>query len=233
MPELKLPAVFSAPQSEIKGRFIAPYVTFAHPKRKDEWDKIVNKYKQVDEGDMYLITQKDIVKLDQPKVCFIAGKQYWARTNAGGEVLEVVYEERPKPFKEHVEAVLLLLLDRVVPVNVQFRSVRCPAAKKLSDTLAECQTPEWALKGEEYAVTTKMPQAFTRFYGVLKFGEKRVGADSGLPYRPLSAHVSPTGAFEFKLLQEFMTDPDAQKVMQDAAQRYEFRISEIAKKAAK
>src|SRR5690348_9929667 len=99
--ELKLPAEFTAPAEKVEGRAIAPYVTFAHPKRADEWDRLQNKFGNMSEGEMYLIESSDVHKLNPMKASLLCCKQFWAEVNAAGEVLRTSFEEQPKPFKEH------------------------------------------------------------------------------------------------------------------------------------
>ncbi len=114
--ELKLPAVFQAPVQPIAERFIAPYISFAHPNRKDEWKKITDAYKDVQDGDMFLIEQGNITELNPLKAGWLCHQQYWCMTNAAGEVTVTTFKEAPHPYKEHVEAVVLVyLVDRIVP----------------------------------------------------------------------------------------------------------------------
>lgn len=227
-----LPSVFSAPPTPIVARKVSPYITFAHDKRADEWAKIKSKVGDVREGEMYLIESDVVTHLAPAKLCWIAGRQYWAETNPAGEVLRTSFSEQPHPYKEHVEAVVLVLLaDRVVPANVQFRTTKCPAAKALSDALLEAQTPEWLQKSPAHAETGVLQQPFMRFYGVVELSPLRTSRSSGLTYRTTQCAVKPTAVPEWRLLSDFAKSPDSQTQLNEAASRFEHRVNEVKAKA--
>lgn len=227
----ELPAVFSAPQDAIKSRSIAPYVTFAHPKRADEWNRLVGQFKSVAEGEMYLVRPETLHKLDVLKCGWLCHKQYWAETNPAGDVLAVSFEERPKPFKEHVEAVVLVYLDEeIVPANVQFRTTKCPAAKAMSDALAKASSPEWGDLGPQHKETLVVNQPFFRFYGKITLGPQRTSKSSGLTYRPTQCTIEPTAIPEWRLIKAFTESADCKKSMDAAAERYSWRINEAKSK---
>jgi hypothetical protein len=62
-----MPSVFSAPVEPVKARAISPYITFAHPKRSDEWAKLVAKFQHVAESDMFLIEPDNLTSLSNVK----------------------------------------------------------------------------------------------------------------------------------------------------------------------
>src|SRR5690242_13215640 len=126
------------------------------------------------EGEMYLIESSDVHKLNPMKASLLCCKQFWAEVNAAGEVLRTSFEEQPKPFKEHIESVLLVYLeDRIVPANCEFRSTKCPAGKALSDALLEASKPTWADKSPEHKATLAVPEPFLRFFGLVTLGVPR------------------------------------------------------------
>jgi len=232
--ELKLPSIFQAPPSEVVGRSIAPYITFAHPKRADEWAKLTAKFGQVVEGDMYLIRREGLVALALAKVSWMCCQQYWGEANAAGELLRASFTETPKPFKEHIEAVALVYLeDCVIPVNVCFRSTKCPGAKVLNDALVEAATPVWAEKSSQHKETLVCVQPFARFYGLLSLSPQRTSKSTGLTYRTTTCAIHPTTPAEWRLLKAFSENEDATKMLNDAAQRYESRLNEIKSKVGK
>lgn len=234
IPEMVMPATFNVPDEPMKARFIAPYIVFAHPKRKDEWDRIVAKYGRVQEGDLFLVEQATVTELSKCKVGWLTGKQYWALANGAGEVQRTSYEEMPKPWKEHIEAVLYVYLeDRIVVVNANFRSTKCGAAKKMSDALIEANSPKWADNSEAHKLTLALKSAHQRFFATLSVLDPRKGKDSGLAYRPCAADISPTTAVEWVLLKKFMEDPNSAKAMKDAEDRYKSRLAEVASKLDK
>lgn len=232
--ELKLPAIFSAPPAPIVGRKLSPYITFAHMKRADEWTKILTKLGNPEEGQMYFIDGDVVVKLAPAKLGWVVGTQYWAEANAAGEVLRTTMKEMPKPFKEHIEAVVLCYLeDRVVPCNMQFRSTKCPGAKVLSDALADCQTPGWADKSPAHKETLVLSQPFCRFFGEVNLGPQRTAKSTGLTYRTTVCSVRPTGVSEWRLLKQLSEDAKCAELLQEAAKRYEYRLDELQKKLMK
>lgn len=226
-----LPAVFQQPQERLVSRDWAPYITFAHPKRADEWNKLIAKLGQVSEGDMCFISQEHICKLDVAKIGWLCHKQYWAETNPAGEMLSATFQEKPHPFKEHVEAVVLVYFDdRIVPANVRFRTTKCPAAKVMSKALEDASKPEWGDQSPAHKETLVANQPFMRFYGEMLLGPSRPSRSSGLPYRPTVCTVKPTGVAEWRLLKEFCDNPESQKALDEAAKRFEFRIADVTKK---
>lgn len=233
VPTLDLPAPFSAPNEPIKARQWPPYVSFAHHQRQDEWTKITSKYKNVSESDMFLIVNDDVIELRTAKMGYMQGKQFWAQTNANGEVQKVSWEEMPFPWQERVEAVVLVYLeDRVVPANIQFRTVKCGAAKKLSDALALCQTAGWLEQGAEYAAVARIQQPFLRFYGEVVVQAPRPSKSSGRPYRPAACTIKPTGKAEWEAVRALTEDPNTKKILDMVAQRYESQIREMTAKVA-
>ncbi len=232
---LTLPGIFTAPQDDVQARFIAPYITFAHPKRADEWTKIVAKYgASVQEGQMFLVEQKVITELPRLKCSWLCHKQFWAQSDTTGKVLATSLKELPKPWKEHIEAVLLVYFDdRIVPANILFRSTKCPPGVTMSEALKEASTPEWAARGQAYADTMGIPQPFMRFYGIITLGEKRISNSSGNPYTPAKCEVKPTSTPEWQLLKAFAASEAAQQQLNDAAERHQYRIKEMTAKLAK
>lgn len=225
-PGFTMPEVFTAPQEPFKGWAVPPYVCFAHPKRADEWAKLPNP----SEGDMFLIEGNNVTPLPSMKCSLVCGQQYWAEGNPAGEILRTSLREMPHPFKEHIEAVLLLYLeDRLLPVNMQFRTTKCPAAKALGDALLECQLPAWGTKSEQHKATLACQQPYCRFYGMITVGTPRTSKTSGMPYRPTSCTIHPTGPNEWVLIQKFSQDK-AQEQMDAAARSYEWRARERSKK---
>lgn len=228
---LKLPAVFQAPVQPVQARFIAPYISFAHPKRADEWAKLAARFGTVTEGGMYFISRDRLEQLDVAKLGMICCKQYWGESNAAGELQRTSWEEREKPFKEHVEAVVLVYLaDSVKVANIQFRSTKCPAAKILADTLIAAEGPEWAKLSASHEATMVCQQPFMRFYGEVQLAAPRTSKTSGMVYRSTTCAVKPTGIAEWKLLTELCSDPGSQQLLEAAAKRFEERMAEVAKK---
>lgn len=232
--QLKMPAIFNQPQEKLIDRFIAPYVVYAHPKRASEWQKIIAKYPGDQEGSPFLIEQSNITKLSTFKASILKASQYWAAATPDGKITGASFEQRPSPFKEHIECVILMYLeDRVLPANVSVRTTKCPAYKLLSDKLIEAGKPEWADNGASYKETLALPQAFMRFYGEVGLGDKQISKSSGLPYKPTTCTIFPSGIAEIRQLQEFVNDENAQKMLNDAAERMQFRMAEIKQYAAK
>lgn len=231
--QLKMPEVFSAPMTPVVSRFSAPYVVFAHNKRADEWAKLQSKFGVggFEEHDMFLIGQ-EIHRLSPAKMSLITCRQYWAESNvAGTEILRASWSEMPKPFKEHIDAVVLVYLDdKVVPANIRVRTTKCPAVKALYDELVEASKPSWADRSPAHKETLFAPQPFMRYYGLVELGPTRTSRSTGLSYRTTVCRCSPTGVAEWKLIKEFTEREDAQKMLNDAANRFQERLNEIGAK---
>jgi hypothetical protein len=232
--ELALPSVFQAAPEAIKSRFIAPYAVFSHPKRADEWRRITNEFKNVLEGELFLVRQDSVHKLDPMKAGWLCHYQYWAEANAAGEILRTSEKEAPRPFKEHVEAVVVVYLENeLVPANIQFRSTKCPAAKAMSDALVAATQPSWGERSPEHRETLICNQPFMRFFGSITLGPPRQSKSTGLPYRPAQCDVRPTTIVEWRMLKAFQESENAQKALQDAADRFVWRKEEVQKKLVK
>jgi hypothetical protein len=228
---LTLPAVFTEPQSPVKARFIAPYVVFAHSKRADEFAKIVAKLGSCQEGQMYLVEPERVTFMPKAKLGWLCCQQYWAEVSPSGEVMRSAFKEMPSPYKEHVESVVLVYLDdRIVPANMQWRSTKCPAAKVLSDTLALAGVEAWAAISPQHKETLACTAPWMRFYGDVELGPQRTSRKSGLTYRSTVCAVKPTSIPEWRLLKQFCEAESTQKQLDDAAERFSYRLNEVKAK---
>jgi hypothetical protein len=224
--EMKLPAVFGAVSPPLVPKSFPPYIVFAHHNRSDEWSKLTSKYKDVNEGDMFLVKEGDHIRLDPAKLSWICHRQVWVLSNAAGEVQQASFTELPFPYKETVEAVVLIYLEgHVFPANIQFRTTKCPAAHTMAKAQSECQSPSWGEISPAHKESLAVNQPFGRFYGEVALGPQRTSKSSGLPYRPTTCRVFPTGAAEWRALHELSQHPDFDKMMNEAAARFTERIA--------
>jgi len=216
-------------------RKLSPYVSFAHPKRADEWSRIKAKLGSVVEHDMYLLETDAITHLPTAKAAWMCHRQYRAEAMPSGGIVRASWSEMPHPYKEHCEAVLLLYLPgRMVPANVCFRTTKCPAAKALSDALLEADAVAWKSRGRAYDESFEAaPHAFMRFFGTITVGDPRPSKTSGMLYRSATCEIEPTTAAEWRQLREFLEGPNAQAQLQEAAARFEARVAEVEAKVGK
>ena len=230
-PNFEMPAVFQEPNEKVVGRFNAPYLSFAHKERKDEYGKLVGKFGAVNEGDLFLIEGDSSTKLTTAKLSAVKVKQYWVEKNAAGEVLKSSFTEMPWPWAEHMDVVVLVYLpERVVAATANPHTTKCGAFKTLADALDECQTPEWGQKSPAHAETLQINQPFMRFFGEVTVAEPRISKKTGRPYRTTQCVVKPVTNVEVKLLKAFIESPETNKQLTDAAERYVFKIKEIESK---
>lgn len=238
VPSFAMPAALQAPTSVVSGLVWAPYITFAHQSRKDEWAKLQARfgYQTVKEGQMYFIDGDEMTALDVAKVSLVCATQHWVHKDPVGALLGFSRNPKPDPFREHVEAVVLVYLkDRVTPANVTFRTTKCGGAKAMSDALLLASTPDWGHLSPDHMKTMTIPQPFLRFYANLTLGEPRTpkarpGKPAGLPYRVLNADVRPTTEVEWKALDALSKDANLQNVFDLASNRYESVLAELATK---
>lgn len=229
-----VPAIFQEPNDEIVGRFVVPYITFAHKGRPDEYAKLTGKFGTVEEGTMFLIEPNETTRLDTAKLGLIKAKQFWSEKNAAGEVLRTSWSEMPWPWGENIEAVVIVYFDdRIVVANTQPRTTKCSGFKILADALKDCQTPEWGDKSPAHRETMQINLPFMRFYGEVTLAGNRVSKKTGLPYRITQCAIRPVTNVEVKLLKAFTESPESNKQMTDAAGRYEMRLREIESKLIK
>lgn len=236
-PTTQLPAIFGQPAEDIKGRTFGPYVTWAHQNRKDEYKKIVETIKRApDDMDMFLIEDKSVTHLQVLKCGWLCGVQRWVYKDEKDfvTIISSSSTEKPKPFKEQIECVLLVYLeDRIVVANAQARTTKCPGFKVLSDAAKEVVMPEWPAKSEHHKATLMFEQPFWRFYGNLTVLPPRNSKGGGLPYRPTGCEIVPVGPNEIALIQKFNADPESEKAMNDAAEAYSYRLAEYKLKDGK
>ncbi len=213
----------------VSGLEWAPYISFAHPTRKDEWAKLQAKFGSVKEGHPYFIDGTDMRYLPSMKLGFICGTQYWSHKSPNGTLLAFSRNPKPSPFREHVEAVVLVYLDdKVVPANVTFHTTKCGGAKDMDAALRLASTTDWGAQGPDYAMTMQIPQAFLRFYADVALGEPRNSKTSGLPYQPLYASIRPTTSTEWSAVGQ--STETIQKHLDLAAKRYEYVLNELKAK---
>jgi hypothetical protein len=229
---LTLPAVFQAAPPVVKARNLAPYVAFCHPKRADEWTRAVSKFGSMNEGDMVLFENDTVTKLNPAKLTLLCCKQWWGEANAVGDLLKTSWEERPRPYKEHIDAVVLVYLeDRIVPANIEFRSTKCPAGKTLADALAAAAEASWADRSAAHKETLICNQPWMRYFGEVTLAPTRTSKASGLTYRPTQCSVKPTGIPEWRLLKAFTEAENTQKLLDAAAERFMQRVNDVTARA--
>lgn len=237
LPELKgdfkLPSVLDSAPTPMIDSFNSPYVTFAHPKRSDEWSKVRAVHPAVEEGDIFLV-EKVPTYLPQIKLTMMAYRQLWVHSNDSGSIiLAVSKQEEPHPFKERIESVVLVYLeDRVVPATMTFKTTKCGAAHSLSDALLEAATEDWAKKSQAHAETLVAQKPFMRYFGLVRLGPQRTGKKTGLPYVPAEATISPTSVPEWKALGKAFQDPKFSEVLNSVTSRYESRVKELLDKVS-
>lgn len=229
-PKFELPALFQEPTEKVIGKFSAPYITFAHKERPDEYAKLIGLGVTVNEGDMFLIEGSAITKLDIAKLSPAKIKQYWVEKDASGKVRIATYTEQPWPWSEHMDAVCLLYLDtRIVVVNISPHTTKCSGFKALADALIDCQKPEWGDKSPAHKETLQINQPFMRFFGEMTVASPRISKKTGRPYRTTQTVIKPVTNVEVKLLKEFAQSEESSKLLKDAADRFTFRMQDIEK----
>lgn len=249
LPEnLNLPSVFQAPAPDIKGRFTSPYVMFGHPMAKEVWPKVLMRYNDAQEGQQFLMGSFDkgadgkwthvstIERLQPFKYSIVTARQYWSRGDNTGAVLETSLTEKPFPFKEIVEGVILVYLgDKLIPATCQFRSTKTGGIKPMTAALLEAEdAAKWSAKGEAYKLSLVASKPFMRFYGTVSLGNAKTSKRSGNPYIPASCMVHATTAVEWKMLGEHFSDLSwIEGPVTEVSKAFERRIDEVASMAAK
>lgn len=232
VPNIPLPDIFKAPQEKLVGKSWPPYIAFAHSKKTDELKKIMGVTKTPPtEHDTFFINNDIVIPMPTFKVSLLCCKQYWVLNDTQGKAVKTFETEMPKPYKEHIEAVVLVYVeDTVVPANIQFRSTKCPAGLTLSKALEKAGTPAWADESPAHKETLALQQPWWRFFGVCQVGAPRNPRGGGNPYRPCQAVISPTGPTEWRALQKFNSDPKAaEKAFNLVGETYAARLAEVAK----
>ena len=233
-PKFQLPAVFQEPNDKLVGRFTSPYITFAHKSRPDEYSKLMSKYGNVDEGEMFLMEAENCHKLPVAKLSLMKAKQYWVEKNAAGETQRASWTEMPRPWAEHMDVVVLVYFDdHIVVANINPHTTKCSGIRVLADALEACQKPEWAEKSPAHRETLQINQPFMRFFGEMTLSAPRISKASGLPYRTTQCVIKPTTNVEAKLLKFFAESAESNKQLTDAAERFSYRIREIESKLVK
>lgn len=223
-----LQAAQEAPAAVVSSLEWAPYITFAHNSRKDEWAKLAAQFGSVNEGDMYFIHGKMQKHLTSAKMGYFAGKQFWTHKSPAGLLLDVKNTPMPDPYRELVEAVVLLYIDgKAIPCNMSFHTTKCGAAKTMSDAFVEASSVDWGKRGSDYALTMNFPHVFLRFFAEVVMAAPRNSKRTGLPYRPLYAGIKPTTSTEIQMVQ---VNEDFNKQLELASKRFEYVTKELEAK---
>jgi hypothetical protein len=233
---IALPAIFSGGgTADVKARELAPYVMFCHSNAK-VYSRLVAAKPSVQEGDQFLIYPDRVVDVTPLKFGLFIAKQYWAQGDASGNVIATSPVERPHPFGEQIECVIIVYHgEQLIPASINFRTTKCAAAQKASMALAECMTPEWAKKSPAHELTLGCQKPFMRFFATIRLGPKTTSKRSGLPYVPADAEIHPTTMVEWKLLAEHLSaETEVGKKfaedLQKAANTFESRIKDATAK---
>lgn len=227
----KLPAIFDA-KPEIKPRAMAPYVVFGHP-MSPGWGKFVGSYPDAKEGQQFLVQNEKVTRLDQFRYSLMTAKQYWAEGDQEG-VKAVSLTEKPHPFKEVIEAVVLVYLgELLIPATVQFRSVKTGAVLPAVKALEQAASPDWAKLSQAHELTLVCQKPFMRFFAEVQLGNMKTSKSSGMRYLPASCVIKPTTAVEWKILAAHFSGENTTAfyaALNEAADTFERRMAELTSK---
>src|SRR5262245_38526996 len=188
----------------------AAYVQIFHPMCKKA-AAISKALPSVQEGHVVLIQGDSILPVG--KVQLLDAKQYWTRMSYDDGDLLAVSGTRPVDrtanLEDHIETLLLCYTpEGVLAARASLRKTRSPFAKELARAVGE--------REGRWAEITGAPVVETR---TVKKGENQ-----GKKYTVLSAFISPIDAEEFKALQRFLADTDAQAKFDQVEAAYQERL---------
>lgn len=214
----------SVGQIDIKPRSTVPYIAFAQPAAKDQFKTLMQHFPDIQDGDPILIFPDATapIRLQPFRCSLIAAKQYYAEMIPGSNgKVKANHINDAGGYSERIFAALLLYLpDRVLAVTVLAKTTKCPAFATLAKAVEAAASPDWMKQGpafEQAVAACAAPTA--RVVATITVSGKT--SKNAQVYVATRAHIAPTTATEWKLLQTI--DP-AQ--MEECAKSYNRFIEE-------
>lgn len=209
----------------------SPYVVFPSKIAK-AWPKYKAAIPDLKEFEPTLVMPEGAITRVSPlKISVFNGYQFWAQTNAGGDITKVTFEEqRGKEWKEHIDVnVFLYLPTEVRLARIGVATTKCPGFRDAIKQLDIANDDvEWAKLGVGHAQTIKLNlPPNMRFFSIISLGTPRSSKTSGNLYVPTEAEHFPTGSSEWELLGKYLAnkevlDVDMLNINDDTQYRLDF-----------
>jgi hypothetical protein len=206
-------------------KYNTPYVSFAQPAAKEQWQQLIRSLPNVEDGDPVLFMPNGtLVPLKPMQFIVCQYKQYFATVDAAGNELER-YSTDGGGMKERVWSALLVFTPTgIVPATCMFKTTKCPAITGvISEVMASTQ-PDWIKRGPAY----EQAVAACTLPNFRVIGEVRIiakpGRGKGLPYKLAQVTPRPTTAVEWEQLSKLNSDT---VFLNDVAAGYAGRLAEL------
>jgi len=214
------------------------YVTFASPRKTDQWLKFQTLFPGIQDGAQILVRPepRPSIKLDPFRFHLIAARQFYAEVADDGVMLRVTWD-RPTGqaaaiMKEHIDTMLLVYTkDGLVPATCRFKTTKCGAVHKASDTLKLAMTPAWASLGEAYAKSLAAPEPWARFTATVTV-QARTARMSGRKYIGANSTITPTAEAEWEAIAAFLNAPENVQALADVQDSFAIRLQELQRLCA-
>ncbi len=223
-------------QSEIAAPLVTgtPYVSFVSSKAPT-FPGILAQVPALQDGDPVLFEAGQPTLLAPMRFYYHGiAFQHYSKVNAKGEILEATQdtqeaEEHNKTasdndkYREHVEAVLLLMLpDRVLPCRCTFKTVKTSAFHAANKALQEAAGPRWKDRGVDFAASLQAPHPWLRFCTMVKI-RRGTSRGNGNPFAAADGIIQAATVADWTLLRALFEKGSAalEKVVDDHNERVE------------
>jgi len=205
-----------------------PWIGFHHPK-SGKFAEISATLPDLKEGDPYLCFHgyKSLVGVRMQ----LLGKQYqtWQQTNAAGALTAVVEMEGRFPFKEVIDAVVMVYLDEgIVTATIGLRGPKCRCASDFQYAAELTEAPAWAGTDKFRQQLAKMP-ARMRVAMALTMVEK-IDQTSGSSYHVAQGVCSPLTPDELMLFGEYTKDTEQGKKLAQVLNLFNKKVADLKAK---
>ncbi len=233
---VNLPAVIPSGFGEIGGVLPestrTPYVSFIYAKSKN-YSTFLQQIPDLKEGEPVLVRpEPHIPVILRPFRYFLLScTQYWGDFNKStGALVRSSAVKQPAPFKETVEALILVIHEgKLVPACVRFKATTCPAWAPAKRAFEASKLASWAKLSPDHAFTAKIPQPWARFVTSANRTLKPNRETQEL-YPTMEAVSNPTSASELDHVVNFFQDAKGLKTLADVQAEYIKHLAEAKKK---
>ncbi len=237
--DINLPAVIPSGFGEIGGvlpeHTRTPYVSFVYAKSKN-YSTTLQQIPDLKEGEPVLFLPAPAVPtvLRPFRYFLLSCSQYWGDFNkSNGCLIRSSAVKQPAPFKETVEALILVVHDgKLVPACTRFKATTCPAWAPAKRAFDASKLPSWAKLSPDHAFTAKIPHPWARFVTSANRTLKPNRETQEL-YPTMEAVSNPTTASELDHVVSFFQDAKGLALLAEVQKEYVKHLEESKKKEVK
>jgi hypothetical protein len=231
LPSAPIPSGFGQVSVVLPEQTRTPYVGFIYAKTNG-YNVFLQKISDLREGEPVLVlpAPADPRVLRPFEYFLLNAVQFWATyVKTTGEMIDMSTVKQPSPYKETIEAVVLVVGERgLVPAQVRFKATTCPAVYPALRALEEAKTTAWAKKGADYVATLEIPEPWGRFVTRANRTE-RTNRETNERYATMEAVSNPTSAANKEKLYAFFQHKPSVELLREVQEVYTRRLLDARK----